>query len=127
MALNQAEVELLAGLSSDPAFMLLLSKIEALIQDASDVLLSAKTLDDEDRALSMWRALRIIHAELKFTPEDFALQVEENIQRLGGNLGQIDRISNLKLRETFRQMEQIQRDTGQSEWVAELERGVQVP
>lgn len=122
MPLNTQEIQLLAGLKSDPAFMLLLTKIETLIEDASDVLLNAKTLDDEDRALSMWRALRVVHAELKYTPEAFAIQVEENIQNLGGDLGQIDRMSNLKLREVFKKMEQIQQDTGQSEWVAQLER-----
>lgn len=67
--LNPTEIELIAALASDPAYLLLLTKIEVLIDELEDKMAS----DTNDReAFFYWKAMRTIYLELKETPQAFS-------------------------------------------------------
>lgn len=69
--LQNTELELLANLRSDPAYMLLLDKIKALVDDLTDKLAEASK-DDQAELFAYWKALRTIYLDLRDTPEYFA-------------------------------------------------------
>jgi len=73
--LTNPERELLAGLKTDVAYQLLLTKIEAWIDYLTDSL-SRYNCPDTEKILPYWRALKIIHLELKTTPEQIADELE---------------------------------------------------
>lgn len=68
MLLDQREIEAVAALATDPAYQLLLSKIESLIDGVTQALHTEPKKTDQ--LLPYWRALKDIHAELKYTPEE---------------------------------------------------------
>jgi hypothetical protein len=69
MNLTPNEIDLIAALAEDPAFLLLLSKIEVLLEELEDKMAS----DTSDReTFFYWKAMRTIYYELKETPQAFS-------------------------------------------------------
>lgn len=85
-AITPTEIELLASLRDDPAYMLLLSKIKVLIENLEDKLHTSSDEKETRENFAMWKALRTVYIELKETPESFAqivsdLHIEERVDR----------------------------------------------
>lgn len=77
MQLHQREMELLAALSHDPAYMLLTEKIAFLIEGLTEELHHA----DATVTLTLlpyWRAMRTIYTELILTPTSLANLLKEH-------------------------------------------------
>ena len=75
--LNALQKEMIAGLTDNPAFILLLQCMEGSIQMMEDDLEGSL---DEKRSLEIlhkWRAMKWAHKELKTTPERFTEELAE--------------------------------------------------
>jgi transaldolase len=81
MDLNAIEKEMIAGLTSNPAFILLLQTMETSIQILQEDL--EHTLDKEkaEALLQKWRAVKWAHRELKTTPERFNEELAEYFEQ----------------------------------------------
>ena len=76
MQLNESEGKLLAGLVNDPAYMLLLEKLQAIIDTLTDRLHTA-TQEQIVEIIPVWKALRTVFIELKNTPQEVVNWLEQ--------------------------------------------------
>lgn len=76
MQLDPYELQLVAELTGNRGFQLLLDAIRARIDDVADELHAARTLDQDYRTLALWRALREVYSQLKTTPETLAANMK---------------------------------------------------
>jgi len=67
MPLNQAEALLLSGMREDPAYLLLMDKLQAVLDDLTNQLHDADATKTQT-LLPYWRAMRTIYIELRTTP-----------------------------------------------------------
>jgi hypothetical protein len=74
--LSKSEAFLIAGIVNDPAYILLMEKIQAGIEGLTDRLHVANREETADM-LSYWRAMRTIYFELKNSPEQMAQYLED--------------------------------------------------
>jgi hypothetical protein len=96
------ELELLTTLPSDPAYILLIDKLQAIADDLTDTI-GATT--DEKKTLELlpyWRALRYIVGQLRTVPGDVVALLETQYKE---DLGlKPNQQTNQKVREIFKQM-----------------------
>lgn len=80
MALTEQEGLLIAGLVSDPAYILLMEKLQYVVDNLTDKLhvASAETAAD---IMPLWKALRTVYIELKNTPEEIVEWLDALQQR----------------------------------------------
>lgn len=81
--ITKEEIELIAALNGQPAFDLLLSSIQATIDDVGDALYLSQKKDQDEYLLPYWRALRSIFMQLKTRPQLFAEQLAEAREKMG--------------------------------------------
>ena len=74
MNLHPKELELLASLPQDPAYQLLVSKLQARIDEITDELQEADDLRTKD-LLPYWRAFRSIYQDIILTPQSIGKQL----------------------------------------------------
>ena len=112
MNLHPRELQMVAGLSDDPAFQLLLSKLAANIDELTEDLRFANPLDTPD-LLAYWRAYKSIYADLLLTPQVTAktLKDEEKEQPVIEN----DPKVNAYLGQFYREAQKAEED----KWAAE--------
>jgi|HubBroStandDraft_2_1064218.scaffolds.fasta_scaffold243647_2 hypothetical protein len=72
--LNPTEIEMIAALANDPAYLLLLTKVEVLLEELEDKMASDS---DNRETFFYWKAMRTIYLELKETPQAFSQIVAE--------------------------------------------------
>lgn len=76
MQLNESEGKLLAGLVNDPAYMLLLEKLQAIIDSLTDRMHGASQ-EQLLEIIPVWKALRTVFIELKNTPQEVVNWLEQ--------------------------------------------------
>lgn len=69
MALTEKEALLICGLANDPAYILLMEKLQFIIDNVTDQLhvADSKTIAE---IMPVWKALRTVYIELKNTPQE---------------------------------------------------------
>lgn len=83
MRLSFIQLQGLDRLRSMPEFVLLLDAIQADIDDLADAIESARTDEEERRAVSEWRALRSCLRRLRGIPESLSSEAAELREALG--------------------------------------------
>ena len=76
-ALTKEEMQLVASLRGNTGFMLLLEKIEAIIDNLEISIELEKNEQNVLQKARFWQFLRRVHRVLKSTPEEMAAELEE--------------------------------------------------
>lgn len=76
MSLTYDEAQLLQTLSTDPAYLLLMDKLQAVVDNLTDKLHALPTKESQD-LLPFWKAFRSIYIELRNTPEETLTWLEQ--------------------------------------------------
>lgn len=105
--MTDQEFELIASLRQDPAFLLLLDKIQARVDDLADELAYAETKHSETKLLAEWRAMRRILHELKTGPEEIGKALEEKRNEEKERLASINSVTNQKIRNVVNKLQQL--------------------
>lgn len=108
--LTPTDVELLGGLKDDPAYILLLDKVKALVDDLTDRLHAADAETNRE-LFPYWKALRTIYLELRDTPQEFAnLLMSQGRESYGMD---VKPPINNQLKEYYLKLQGIQAQTAQ--------------
>ena|SRR5690349_10286750 len=78
MSLSLHEQKAIAALSTDPAYQLLVDKIGKLVDDLMDQLYVQRDPAVIQRYFPYWQALRTCYIELKTTPENFIMELNQD-------------------------------------------------
>ena len=110
--ITQQEAELLASLKNDPAYLLLLSKLQYLLDNVTDELYTGTAAQTAD-LLPYWKALKTIVNELRNTPAEVGnyLQTLDSKDRISPD---IDPRVNKALQAYVAKLERAQLDTQNS-------------
>ena len=109
MALTYDEAQLLSTLSTDPAYLLLLDKLQAIIDSLTDKLHLA-TAQDTANILPVWKALRTVYIELRNTPQEVVSWLE-NLRKADENIQIPPNVKTGEQLNSFLQALEKQRDT----------------
>lgn len=81
--LSKHEAEIIAALPTDPAYILLMEKLQASVDDVTEKLYSAKNNSEAAEILPYWKALKTVVFELKYAPQDMTNYLD-SIKSLNG-------------------------------------------
>lgn len=81
--LTDTEMELIAALKDNVGYIILLDKIAATIDDLTDLLSRQQSSESEGKLLPFWRALKLIHVNLRMVPETFAKTLQVSRENFG--------------------------------------------
>ena len=81
--LTKHEAEIIAALPTDPAYILLMEKLQAAVDDVTERLYAAENHAKAVEILPYWKALRTITFELKYAPASM-MQYLDSIKSQNG-------------------------------------------